>query len=193
MISFLSRTIDFSLSFWAYGFICGWPRPVSSRSAKQPGWRSPPIVTIIIIEVLINMRRRSWDGGKRWLFSFVSELINSLLTGEDRLQADQPNSLAGGSPHVNLDLNHEMELNLISWDARRSHETHAEAKCRIASIWDWSAHRHKMKVHLDTTEVHVETTWDLSIRWDGFECSNEISTKCTPKQDKTGCTPYRKD
>jgi hypothetical protein len=25
-------------SFWAYyGFFCGWPRPVSSRSAKQPG------------------------------------------------------------------------------------------------------------------------------------------------------------
>jgi hypothetical protein len=33
----------FSFSFWAYGFICGWPRPVSSWSAKQPGWRSPPI------------------------------------------------------------------------------------------------------------------------------------------------------
>jgi len=27
------------LPFWAYGFICGWPRPVSSRSAKQLGWR----------------------------------------------------------------------------------------------------------------------------------------------------------
>jgi len=38
-----------SSSFWAYGFICGWPRPVSSRSAKQPGWRSPPIVTIVTI------------------------------------------------------------------------------------------------------------------------------------------------
>jgi len=49
MISFLSRTIYF-FSFWAYGFICGWPRPVSSRSAKQPGWRSPPIVTIVTIE-----------------------------------------------------------------------------------------------------------------------------------------------
>jgi len=43
MISFLSRTIDFfSYSFWAYGFICGWPRPVSSRSARQPSWRSTP-------------------------------------------------------------------------------------------------------------------------------------------------------
>ena len=29
----------FSFSFWAFGFICGWPKPVSSRSAKQPGWR----------------------------------------------------------------------------------------------------------------------------------------------------------
>jgi len=38
--------LDFFFFFWAYGFICGWPRPVSSRSAKQPGWRSPPIVTI---------------------------------------------------------------------------------------------------------------------------------------------------
>jgi len=46
MISFLSSTIDFFFSFLAYEFICGWPRPVSSRSAKQPGWRSPPIVTI---------------------------------------------------------------------------------------------------------------------------------------------------
>jgi len=37
MISFLSSTIDFFFSFLAYEFICGWPRPVSSRSAKQPG------------------------------------------------------------------------------------------------------------------------------------------------------------
>jgi len=75
MISFLSRTIDLWIYLWLaetsqqpisqttwlkvtpncnhcnhcnhYGFICGWPRPVSSRSAKQPGWRSPPIVTIV--------------------------------------------------------------------------------------------------------------------------------------------------
>ena len=48
---FLSQqyNIDFFFSFWAYGFICGWPRPVSSRSAKQPGWRSPPNVTIVTI------------------------------------------------------------------------------------------------------------------------------------------------
>jgi hypothetical protein len=41
--------IDFPslLYTWAYGFICGWPYAVSSRSAKQPGWRSPPIVTIV--------------------------------------------------------------------------------------------------------------------------------------------------
>jgi hypothetical protein len=43
---FSAEQYTFSFSFWAYGFICGWPRPVSSRSAKQPGWRSPPIVTI---------------------------------------------------------------------------------------------------------------------------------------------------
>ena len=49
MISFLSRTIDFLFSFWAYGFICGWLRLVSSRSAKQSGWRSPPIVIIVTI------------------------------------------------------------------------------------------------------------------------------------------------
>jgi hypothetical protein len=48
MISFLSRTID----FFFFGFICGWLRPVSSRSAKQPGWRSPPIiVTIVTIDL----------------------------------------------------------------------------------------------------------------------------------------------
>jgi len=47
IISFLSRTIDFSFPFWAYGFIYGWPRPVSSRSAKQPDWGSTPIVTIV--------------------------------------------------------------------------------------------------------------------------------------------------
>ena len=29
--------------------ICGWPRPVSCQSAKQPGWRSPPIVTNVTI------------------------------------------------------------------------------------------------------------------------------------------------
>ena len=48
MISFLNRTID-SFSFWAYGCICDWPRPVSNQSAKQPGWRSLPIVTIVTI------------------------------------------------------------------------------------------------------------------------------------------------
>ena len=41
----------FFFSFWADGFILkhGWPRPVSSRSAKQPGWRSPFIVTIVSV------------------------------------------------------------------------------------------------------------------------------------------------
>ena len=46
---FSAEQLTFSFSFWAYGFICGWPRPVSSRSAKQPGWRSPPIVTIVYV------------------------------------------------------------------------------------------------------------------------------------------------
>ena len=48
---FLSQQSNrlFLFYFWAYGFICGWPRPVSSRSAKLPGWRSPPIVTIVTI------------------------------------------------------------------------------------------------------------------------------------------------
>jgi hypothetical protein len=44
-----------SFSFWAYGLICGWPRPVSSRSAKQPGWRSPPIVTIATIYFVVKV------------------------------------------------------------------------------------------------------------------------------------------
>jgi len=47
---FSAEQKTFSFSFWAYGIICGWPRPVSSRSAKLPGWRSPPpIVTIVTI------------------------------------------------------------------------------------------------------------------------------------------------
>jgi len=46
---FSAEQSTFSISFLAYGFICGWPRPVSSRSAKQPGWRSPPIVTIVYL------------------------------------------------------------------------------------------------------------------------------------------------
>ena len=46
-----------NLSFWAYGFICGWPRPVSSRSAKQPGWRSPPIVTIVTIVTIKHLKQ----------------------------------------------------------------------------------------------------------------------------------------
>jgi len=58
MISFLSRTIDFFFFFRAYGFICGWPRPVSSRSAKLPGWRSPPIVTIVTIVTIQQNRTR---------------------------------------------------------------------------------------------------------------------------------------
>ena len=48
---FSAEQYTFSFSFWAYGFICGWPRPVSSRSAKQPGWKSPPIVTIVTIVI----------------------------------------------------------------------------------------------------------------------------------------------
>ena len=36
----------FPLPFWTHGSICGWPRPVSSRSVKQPGLRSSPIVTL---------------------------------------------------------------------------------------------------------------------------------------------------
>ena len=37
------------------------------------------------------------------LFSFMSELMDLLLTGEDQSQANQPNSLAEGPPsHVNL-------------------------------------------------------------------------------------------
>ena len=58
IISFLNtRLFPFFLNLWIYlwlaffckpyGFICGWPRPVSSRSAKQRGWKSPHIVTII--------------------------------------------------------------------------------------------------------------------------------------------------
>ena len=35
-----------STFFLAYEFICVWSQ-ISSRSAKQPGWRSPPIVTIV--------------------------------------------------------------------------------------------------------------------------------------------------
>jgi hypothetical protein len=48
-----------SFSFWAHGFICGWPRPVSSRSAKQPGWRSPPIVNIVTIVTIVTVIRSS--------------------------------------------------------------------------------------------------------------------------------------
>ena len=40
---------SFSLCIEARGFHCGWARPVSSRSAKQPGSRSPPIVAIVTI------------------------------------------------------------------------------------------------------------------------------------------------
>ena len=47
---FLSQQSNILFLFlWAYVFICGWPRPVSSRSAKLPGWRSSPIVTIVTI------------------------------------------------------------------------------------------------------------------------------------------------
>jgi len=49
MFPFSAEQKAFSFSFWAYVFICGWPRPVSSRSAKQPGSRSPPIVAIVTI------------------------------------------------------------------------------------------------------------------------------------------------
>ena len=45
---FLSELVDSFVTGRSYAFICDWPRPVSSRSAKQPGCRSPPIVPIIL-------------------------------------------------------------------------------------------------------------------------------------------------
>jgi len=72
-----------SLSFWAYGFICGWPRPVSSRSAKQPGWRSPPIVTIALeLHITGRLLPRTLTTDFYWLNS----------------QYIQPNDLAEGHP-----------------------------------------------------------------------------------------------
>jgi len=54
---FLAEEYTISFSFWAYGFICGWPRPVSSRSVKQPGWRSSPFVTnVTIMDFLLTAR-----------------------------------------------------------------------------------------------------------------------------------------
>jgi len=61
----------------AYGFICGWPRPVSSRSAKLPGWRSPPIVTIVTIVRLMMMSRMN-----SMLFSFAHPPIQCLFAGD---------------------------------------------------------------------------------------------------------------
>ena len=58
MISFLSRTINFFfffLSLWIYLW------PVSSRSATQPGWRSPPIVTIFFLSLWMYLwHYHSW-------------------------------------------------------------------------------------------------------------------------------------
>ena len=36
-------------------------RPVSSRSAKQPGWRSPPIVIIVTIVTIVTTEKRTKD------------------------------------------------------------------------------------------------------------------------------------
>jgi hypothetical protein len=51
-------------------FVAGRDQSAASRLAKQPDWRSPPIVT----------------------------MDSLFLTGEDQSQADQPNSLAEGPP-----------------------------------------------------------------------------------------------
>jgi len=47
MISFLSRTIDVFLFFLSLKMYMWLAETSRSRSAKQPGWRSPPIVTIV--------------------------------------------------------------------------------------------------------------------------------------------------
>ena len=114
IISVLSRTITISLSFWAYGFICGWPRPISSRSAKQPGWRSPPIVTIVTIFFLslwiylwLAETSQQPISQTTWLKvtphcnhckHFLSELMDLFVTGRVQSAANQPNNLAEGHP-----------------------------------------------------------------------------------------------
>eukprot|EP00983_Pelagomonas_calceolata_P130363 1161677-Pelagomonas_calceolata.AAC.19 len=45
-----------------------------------------------------GMRIKFHQGYK--LFSFVSELMDIMLAGEDQSQADQPNSLAEGPPVI---------------------------------------------------------------------------------------------
>ena len=76
--SFLSRTIDifsFFLSLWIYLWLA---RPVSSRSAKQPGWRSSPIVTIVII-ISSNYQCK-------WMARFKSGIVVTKSRGMENSQ-----------------------------------------------------------------------------------------------------------
>jgi len=50
---------------------CGWPRPVSSRSAKHPGWRSPPIVIIVSLRRLLKFRSDAPWGTYNVMFPFL--------------------------------------------------------------------------------------------------------------------------
>jgi hypothetical protein len=75
IISFLSRTLDFSLSFWAHGFNCGWPRPVSSRSAIQPGWSSTPTMVILTICFLLLIKLLSLGVLQQLLLGRVTTIV----------------------------------------------------------------------------------------------------------------------
>ena len=79
---FSAEQLTFFLSFWSYGFICGWPRPVSSRSAKLPGWRSHPIVTIVTLplgvsDTIYNINTLDFVLPSSW-FSSASSVLRSL-------------------------------------------------------------------------------------------------------------------
>jgi hypothetical protein len=79
----------------------GWPRPVSSRSAKQPGWRLPPIVTIVTIllqQVNSQLVHDFLSRQNNILFLFLSELMDLFVAGRDQSAANQPNNLAEGYP-----------------------------------------------------------------------------------------------
>ena len=124
-------------------FICGWPRPVNSRSAKLPGWRSPPIVTIVTHELRHTKKccvaRGNYKPPGHWLVVAMTLLKISRAT-----LIDQSNLICSVMEMTNMS---EQKFSL-------------KHKCLHLYTLEGSAHRHnghtKEQIMLPRCCLHLE-------------------------------------
>jgi len=92
--------------------MCGWPRPVSSRSAKQPGWRSPPIVTIVLAYLsyaddIGTLTRKLWVPRHPSIRKRQTLITLSHISSHHNVIGDRP-----GQPYCHR---HDSHLKKTSW------------------------------------------------------------------------------